>query len=351
MTSLCTQYYQFFLAQAMLFGFGVAGLFLPSFATMALYFKKHRGLALGITIGGSSIGGVVWPIALRRLLIDIGFPWTMRVAGFIMMPLFILGILTVRPPIAAKSDAPKPKPNVEQMKTVEFGLLAAFQFFAAMGMFIPFFYITSYSISIGQDPDMSFYLVAILNGVSLVGRVLPGFIADRYGTFNMITVVTFFSGIICCCMTSATSMGGLIAIAAAYGLSSGAILSLQGACSTKLVGPESYGAAMGAMMGVCSIAYVVRHRAVSICSRVIQRSYRNANRRSACYQVRIHCSRAIRRRFVVACLVLCACVEAEAEWESFRGYLICWKMGQRNVVDVSVLGLLSLWLGIARRSL
>jgi predicted MFS family arabinose efflux permease len=59
-------------------------------------------------------------------------------------------------------------------------------------------------------------------------------------------------------MTSATSIGGLAAIAATYGFASGAILSLQGACATKLVGPESYGAAMGSMMAVCSIAYVIR---------------------------------------------------------------------------------------------
>ena len=255
LTSLCTQYYQFFLAQAMLFGFGVAALFLPGFATVALYFTKHRALALGITIGGSSIGGVVWPIALRRMLVEIGFPWTMRTAAFIMLPLYAFGCMTVRPPINGKKPGgPKPKPNMNSMKTPAFGLLAVFMFLTSMGLFIPFFYITSYSVSIGKDPDISFYLVSIMNGVSLIGRILPGILADRYGAFNMISLATLFSGIVCCCMTSATTVAGLVAISAAYGLASGAILSLQGACSTKLVGPETYGAAMGSMMGVCSIA-------------------------------------------------------------------------------------------------
>jgi MFS family permease len=127
-----------------------------------------------------------------------------------------------------------------------------------MGLFIPYFYITSYATSIGKDPDMSFYLVSILNGASLLGRILPSILADRYGVFNMITIATFFSGIGCCCMTSATTMAGLIAIAAAYGLASGAIISLQGACSTRLVRPETYGAAMGSLMAVCSLAYVLR---------------------------------------------------------------------------------------------
>ncbi|KAF2686190.1 MFS general substrate transporter [Lentithecium fluviatile CBS 122367] len=257
MTSLCTKYYQFFLAQAMLFGFGVAALFLPGFATIPLYFTKHRGLALGITIGGSSLGGVIWPIALRRLLVDIGFPWTMRTAAFIMMPLLVIGCLTVRLPVNTHPGQPKPKPDINSMKTPAFGLLAVFMFLASMGLFIPFFYITSYSISIGKDPDMSFYLISILNGISLLGRLLPGILADRYGAFNLTFLATFFSGLICCCMTTAKTLGGLIAIAAAYGFASGAILSLQGACATKLVGPESYGAAMGSMMAVCSIAGLI----------------------------------------------------------------------------------------------
>ncbi|PGH20804.1 hypothetical protein AJ80_03431 [Polytolypa hystricis UAMH7299] len=253
MTSLCTEYYQFFLAQGLLFGFGVACIFLPAFATTSLYFTKYRALALGITIGGSSLGGVIWPIAIRRLLVEVGFGWAMRTAAFIMVPLLGIGCLTVRLPEHKKRGEKKPKPNMASMKTGAFGLLTCFMFFAAMGLFVPFFFITSYAISIGMDPDMSFYLISILNGTSLFGRVLPGILADRYGRFNVMVLATLFSGIICCCMTAATSMGGIIVIAAAYGFSSGAILSLQGACATQLVDPQTYGAAMGMMMGICSI--------------------------------------------------------------------------------------------------
>lgn len=254
LTSLCTEYYQFFLAQGMLFGFGVAALFMPGFATLPLYFKKHRGLAMGMVIGGSSIGGVVWPVALRRLLVDIGFPWTMRTAALIMMPLLLFGCLTVRLPVDTKPGQPKPKPDIKSLKTAPFGLLACFMFLGPMGLFVPFFFLTSYSVSIGKDPDMSFYLISILNGVSLFGRLLPGLLADRFGPFNIMLLASFFSGIICCCMASVTTVGGLVVFAAAYGFTSGAIISLQGACATRLVGPESYGAAMGAMMAVCSIA-------------------------------------------------------------------------------------------------
>ncbi|KAK2865169.1 hypothetical protein FQN49_003842 [Arthroderma sp. PD_2] len=254
-TSLCREYYQFFLAQGLLFGLGVAGLFLPSYATTSLYFIKHRALALGITVGGSSIGGVIWPIALRRLLVKVGFPWTMRIAGFIMMPLLVLGCLTVRLPNRKRAD--KPKPNIKAMKTPAFGLLAGALLLSSMGLFVPFYFITSYAISLGKDQEISFYLISIINATSLFGRLVPGFLADKYGKFNVLILSMLFSGIICCCMTTAMSLGGLIVLSVAYGFSSGAIISLQGACATQLVDPATYGAAMGSILGVCSIAGLI----------------------------------------------------------------------------------------------
>ena len=79
MASLCTEYYQSFLAQGLLLGSSMSFLFTPALATVSRFFARHRGLALGITVSGSFIGGVIWPIMLDRLLNDHGvsFGWIM----------------------------------------------------------------------------------------------------------------------------------------------------------------------------------------------------------------------------------------------------------------------------------
>src|ERR1700734_2015636 len=43
---------------------------------------------MGIMYSGSSLGGVIWPILMSRLLNnpDIGFKWSLRIAGFINVP-------------------------------------------------------------------------------------------------------------------------------------------------------------------------------------------------------------------------------------------------------------------------
>lgn len=52
-----------------------------------------------------------------------------------------------------------------------------------LGMFTPLFYIQQYAISMGVSPGQAFYLLSIINGSSAMGRILPGFVADKIGPY------------------------------------------------------------------------------------------------------------------------------------------------------------------------
>jgi MFS family permease len=109
MTSLCREYYQFFLAQGLLIGVSMSFIAIPASGAVPRYFVRNRGLATGITVAGSSLGGVIWPIAFDRMLHQdgIGFPWAMRIGGFIMIPLCVISVLAVRPPIQQAAEGRK----------------------------------------------------------------------------------------------------------------------------------------------------------------------------------------------------------------------------------------------------
>ena len=245
LTSLCTEYYQFFLAQGLLVGISMSFMTIPAMATVSRHFSKHRGLATGFTIAGSSTGGILWPIALDRLLnaAGVSFGWTLRTVGFVMIVPVTLATLLIRPPIvktvapktvieaekAVTQDDPSFQPQKPKKKKLDFSIAKnptyiLFVLGAAvynLAMFAPFFFLTSYAISIGMSTSLSFYLLSVLNGASLFGRIIMGILADKFGPFNLMCAVAMISAIIGFCWTTATSIGGLVVWAIAYGFSSG----------------------------------------------------------------------------------------------------------------------------------
>jgi MFS family permease len=85
MTSLCTTYWQLLLAQGICTGLGNGLLFCATLSVLSTYFLKRRAQALGIVACGSATGGIVFPIIAQKLLHKVGFGWTVRVMGFIML--------------------------------------------------------------------------------------------------------------------------------------------------------------------------------------------------------------------------------------------------------------------------
>lgn len=85
MTSLSTTYWQFFLSQGICTGVGMGLLFCPIVSVVSTYFLKHRAKAVGFIAAGTGTGGLIFPIVAQKLLPSIGFGWTVRVMGFIMM--------------------------------------------------------------------------------------------------------------------------------------------------------------------------------------------------------------------------------------------------------------------------
>lgn len=233
MISLCKQYYQFFLAQGFLLGIGMSFIAIPASGMVPRYFNRHRGIASGISVAGSSLGGVIWPIVMDQLLYKhkLSFGWSMRIVGFIMIPLLGAVVLTVRLPREEGDKAGEEKSPAELqearrqhravLKKRPFVLLCAGLFFYYLAFFTPFLFISTYAVKLGMSHRLAFYTVSVVNAASFWGRVLPGFIADRVGRFNVLFVSSFFAAIVGFCWTAATSPAGVFVWIAGYGFASG----------------------------------------------------------------------------------------------------------------------------------
>ena len=106
MTSICKTYWQLFLAQGLCQGLGNGLIFVPSVALLSTYFSKKRSLAIGLAAGGSSTGGMVFPAIVENLLPKIGFGWTVRVIGLVVLVITTSCAIFTRPRLPPRKSGP-----------------------------------------------------------------------------------------------------------------------------------------------------------------------------------------------------------------------------------------------------
>ncbi|KAJ5721859.1 MFS monocarboxylate transporter [Penicillium malachiteum] len=227
LTSLCTDYYQFILAQGVLGGLANGLTYTPALTAVNHYFVEKRPLALGIASTGSSLAGVIFPVALDQMLnkTNLGFGWSVRIIGFLMLALSIIACATV------SSNAPKRRSGSPS------SVLAAWKN-------------PAYTIQI-----MSFYLIAITNAGSMFGRLVGGALANQIGRFNTLAGSSVICGILTLCWISINSLSEMIVFSVLFGFFSGTVIGIFPATIAMTAPqPNEIGSYMGMGLGVLSFA-------------------------------------------------------------------------------------------------
>ncbi|OJD20887.1 hypothetical protein ACJ73_07776 [Blastomyces percursus] len=257
MVSICGEYWHFVLTQGVVMGVLMALFLVPAMAAVSQHFDKRRAAALGITVSGSSIGGVVFPIALSKMLngSSLGFGWSIRIMGFVMMPGLIVSCLTVKTRLPPRTKSFFIK---AAFKDVKYLLLIAAMVFLFIGFSMPLFFIPTYAVTRGVDTTLASYMVAIINGASAFGRIIPGILADQFGRLNILAIGSLATGVIVCCMNEARSTAAIIIFSVAVGFSSGTLISgVAAAFSLCAEDHRDIGTYLGMGMAISSIAVLI----------------------------------------------------------------------------------------------
>ncbi|KAF2398261.1 MFS general substrate transporter [Trichodelitschia bisporula] len=253
MLSLCTQYWQVLLAQGFCIGIGSACLFVPGVAILSTYFTSHLALATGIAASGSSLGGVLYPIILYRLINQVGFGWSVRTIGFIVLVTLLVPNLVMKVRVLPASK--RPLVDWTAFRSLPFMLFILGAFVGFIGIYAPFFYMQSYAIAKHiTNENLAFYLLSILNSASTFGRILPNMLADHVGPMNMILPCALMSGVLILTLMAVHNVGGMITFTVLFGFFSGTFVSLPPSIIVHLSPNRGL---IGTRMGMCFSATAI----------------------------------------------------------------------------------------------
>ncbi|PWN98156.1 MFS general substrate transporter [Tilletiopsis washingtonensis] len=240
MASISKEYYQLLLSHGICTGLGIGLTFMPIVGLPNQWFSKRRGLAVGLALGGSSVGGVIWPVVFNQMVNHdrISYGWTMRTIGFLQLALMGTAIALIRsnvPRNKAVKLSSFHKPLMMAVKSVGVVLFALGLLLHFFGIYVPYFYAPAYAQSLGASPYTAFWVSAVLNAATFFGRFALGAVSDSLGHGNTLLVSVVVSAALAFAWQGVSSAAGIFVWVVFYGFFSGASVSLQSPAIVPLV--------------------------------------------------------------------------------------------------------------------
>lgn len=232
-------------------------------ACVAHWFMERRGLASGIAFIGGGFGGVLFPLMIQSLLPKVGWAWSIRILGFVLLVFCAVSVAFCRSRIPPRKGAATswrdtlPDPRIFADGTGAMAATTAGVLLTDLAYFIPIAYTPSYYIArqhlSGREAftgsaAFAYQLLAILNAASCIGRAVAGDLADRFGRYNTMIVSLSLCTISVLCfwlsdilVPNLPNDALLIVFVLLFGFVSGSNVSLTPICLGQLCETQEYG--------------------------------------------------------------------------------------------------------------
>lgn len=278
LASFSQQLWQFQLTQGLLLGVATCLAYMTAVIVAPTWYSTRRGVAMGIILSGTGIGGLVWAPAIHAMSHHIGFRNALRLSGSLSGALIIGGsiVLDWDPTTKARLEAERlrqPSAKLWQVplidwrtaKTRKFVLQLLGSSLQSAAYYTPIFFFSTYARTLGFSSTTGANFIAINNACNAIGKVVIGLIADRYGRLNTLFAATAISSISCfvlwlpsnLSLNNETSRNLFIAYSVLYGFFASAFVSLFPTSLVELFGPAHFAGVNGALYMARGLATLV----------------------------------------------------------------------------------------------
>ncbi|MBV8056694.1 MAG: MFS transporter [Deltaproteobacteria bacterium] len=247
------------MAAYLLMGIGItAGTVLPASLVLANWFDARRGLAMGVAIAGTTVGGMVMTLVASGVILR----WGWRIAYIALaVPMIMVAVplvaLTVRnrPPEMAKLNAVQDTSRLEGFETPDalrarsFWMLVIANLcfgFAAAGTVA---HMVAYLEGIGYKPGSAALAMSGFFGCAAFGKIAMGYVADRISARLALAADFTATALAFVMVFSAAHLMALAVFIVLFGIAAAAPLVLLPLLVAESLGRRRYGV-LAALAGI-----------------------------------------------------------------------------------------------------
>jgi len=222
-------------------------------------------MAIGITVAGFGLGGLISPLLAQWLISDYGWRQAFRILGLIaftiMFPLAQFmkhspqriglrpygesGTIEDKQSLASTAEGFSFKQAIKTGRFWLFGSIMVCFFFVQQVIVV---HIVPYAVDIGILAIVAAGILSIIPAASVIGRLSIGFISDRIGTRQALTACVVTVTLALTWLLLGKEIWMLYVFAVIFGVAYGGKVSLQPLVPGELFGLSSLGIILGTLM-------------------------------------------------------------------------------------------------------
>ncbi len=244
-------------------GIGMSGLWVPLMSTIARWFTGRRSLMTGIVISGLTIGQMIGPPVISRLIIEYQWRKSYMILGIAaLIAIVLVAQLLKRPPrvqekaadnaeknnVLGSSDASRALSLKQAANTVQFWQVVMVFFcfgFIAYGLMV---HLVPHITRLGISDINAANVLAVNGGIGIVGNfLLGGIIGDRIGNRKAFIMGYILAVVALVWLVPVKELWMLYLFAIVFGLALGAMGTSESPLVARLFGLTSHGLIYGAM--------------------------------------------------------------------------------------------------------
>lgn len=257
--------WQLYLFYGVIIAIGMSGSFVPLASTVARWFVEKRGTMTGIAVSGLGVGTLIMPPIANWLISNYGWRTSFTVIGVTALALIILSAQFLKRDPSKMGQLPYGENKLaekgssqatgfslqEATHTRQFWMLGVATLCFGLGLGTVMVHIVPHAIGMGVSAASAALVLAVVGGLSTVGRVIMGIAGDRIGNKRALTVCFLILVAALFWLLVAKELWMLYLFAAIFGFGYGGIAALASPVVAELFGLSSHGVLLGCMM-ICA---------------------------------------------------------------------------------------------------